>query len=86
MKSVALETQNPTLKELVVLAQREPVYITQGGKTRYAFVVVDESDLEAYRLGSNPAFVAYLEACRKRARRGGTVSLAEMRRRLGLSG
>lgn len=76
VKSVALETQNPTLKKLII----------QGGKTRYAFVVVDEADLEAYRLGSNPAFVAYLEACRKRARQGGTVSLAEMRQQLGLSG
>ncbi len=82
MTAIAIESQELTLSELIKLAQKSPVFITEGGKTRYALVAVDEADVEAYALGSNEAFIAYLQAARERARWEGTVSIDEMRRRL----
>jgi predicted RNase H-like HicB family nuclease len=38
----------------------------------------DEADVEAYSLGNNEEFIAYMQAVRERASREGTVSLEEM--------
>jgi 6-phosphogluconolactonase (cycloisomerase 2 family) len=84
MTAVAIESQELTLSELIKLAKKSPVFITEKGKTRYALVAVDEGDVEAYALGSNEAFIAYLQAARERARREGTISIDEMRRRLNI--
>jgi hypothetical protein len=84
MTAIAIESQNLTLKELIKLAKKSPVFITEDGETRYALVAVDEADIEAYSLGSNEEFIAYLQATRERARREGTASIQEMRRRLNI--
>jgi hypothetical protein len=84
MTAIAVESRNPTLSELIELAKKSPVFITEEGETRYAFVAVDEADIEAYSLGSNEEFIAYLQAARERARQEGTISIDEMRRRLNI--
>ena len=82
MTAIAIESQNLTLRELIKLAKKSPVFITEDGETRYALVAVDEADIEAYSLGGNEEFIAYLQAARERAQREGTLSIGEMRRRL----
>jgi hypothetical protein len=52
MTKIAVESQNLTLKELIKLAKKSPVFITEDGETRYALVAVDEADVEAYSLGT----------------------------------
>lgn len=79
MKAISLETEEATLCELAEMARKGPVFITQADKVRYVLLAVDDADVEAYLLGSNPSFVAYLESCRQRARSEGAKSLAEVR-------
>ena len=82
MTVIAVESQDLKLSELIELAKKSPVFITEDGETRYVLVAIDESDVEAYSLGSNEEFIAYVQAARERALREGTVSINEMRRRL----
>jgi hypothetical protein len=84
MTAIDVESQDLKLSELIKLAKKSPVFITEKGETRYALVAVDEADIEAYSLGSNKEFIAYLQAARERARREGTISIDEMRRRLNI--
>jgi hypothetical protein len=78
MTVIAIETQNQTLKELIETTRELPVFLTEGGEIRYALIAVDEADVEAYSLGNNEEFIAYMQAVRERASREGTVSLEEM--------
>jgi hypothetical protein len=81
MTAIAVESQDLKLSELIELAEKSPVFITEEGETRYVLVAIDESDVEAYSLGSDEKFIAYVQAARERALREGTVSINEMRRR-----
>ncbi len=45
---------------------------------------MDELEREAFSLSRHAEFMAYLNACRERGDRQGSIPLAEARRRLGL--
>ena len=85
MKRIALENCSLSVQELAKLAETEPVILTREGNPILGVVGVDEAEVEAWSLGGNPDFLALMERFRGRGRTEGGVSLAEVRRRLGIS-
>jgi hypothetical protein len=84
MKRIALESCSLSVQELAILAETEPVILTREGNPILGVVSVDEAEVEAWALGSNPEFLALMERFRGRGRQEGGLSLAEVRRRLGI--
>jgi hypothetical protein len=84
MKRVAIEKSDLTLEQLAQIAESEPVVLTRKGVPVLGVVGVKEADVEAWSLGSNPDFLAMIERFRERGRREGGLSLAEVRRQLGI--
>ena len=85
MKRIAIESCSLSVQELAKLAEAEPVILTREGNPILGIVGVDEAEVEAWSLGSNPDFLALMERFRGRGRQEGGISLAEVRRRLGIS-
>jgi len=84
MKRIAIESCSLTVQELATLAETEPVILTREGNPILGIVGVDEAEVEAWSLGSNPEFLTLMERFRGRGRQEGGISLAEVRRRLGI--
>ena len=86
MKTLPLENSGAiSLAEAVKMAaDGEPVLLTQGGEGCYVLGAVDDLEWEAFSLSRNPKFMTYLESCRERARREGSISLEEAKRELAL--
>jgi antitoxin (DNA-binding transcriptional repressor) of toxin-antitoxin stability system len=81
LKTVSLDSPQFTLEGLLrEAAAGEVVFLTTDGLPRFALVAVDEGDQEAFSLRSNTDFMAYLDECKQRARRGPTKSLEEIKR------
>ena len=85
MKRVAIEKSDLTLEQLAQIAESEPVILTRKGAPVLGVVSIDEADLEAWSLVSNPDFLAMIERFRERGRREGGIPLDEVRRRLNVS-
>ena len=80
MKTVSLDSHQFTLEGVLqYAADGEVVFLTNGGLPRFALVAVDEGDQEVLALRSTTDFLAYLDECKLRARRGPTRSLEEIR-------
>ena len=58
--------------------------LTREGNPVLGIVGIDEAEVEAWSLGSNPDFLAMMERFRDRGRWEGGVPVAEVRRRLGI--
>jgi hypothetical protein len=84
VKRIALENCSLSVQELAILAETEPVILTREGNPILGIVGVDEAEVEAWSLGSNPDFLVLMERFRGRGCQGGGVSLAEVHRRLGI--
>jgi antitoxin (DNA-binding transcriptional repressor) of toxin-antitoxin stability system len=84
MKRIAIEKSSLTIQQLARIAESEPVILTRKGVPVLGIVGVEEADLEAWSLGSNPDFLAMIERFRTRGRREGGIPLDEVRRRLGV--
>ena len=82
MKRIAMEGCNLSIQELARIAENEPVVLTREGTPVLGVIGIDEAEVEAWSLGSNPDFLAMIERFRERGRREGGISLAEVRRRL----
>jgi hypothetical protein len=82
VKTVSLEANNPILKALVEMVSDDVVIITSGNKPICAVIQVDEEDLQTWRLGENPEFLAIMQRSWERLQREGGVSLPEARQRL----
>jgi hypothetical protein len=81
LKTVSLDSPQFTLEgALRDAADGEVVFLTSGGRPRFALVAVDEGGEEVLALRSNADFMGYLDECKLRARRGPTKSLEEIRR------
>jgi hypothetical protein len=85
MKRIAIESCSLSVQELAKLAETDPVILTREGNPILGIVGVDEVEVEAWSLGSNPDFLALMERFRGRGRQEGGISFAEVRRRLGIS-
>ncbi|MFZ5471248.1 MAG: type II toxin-antitoxin system Phd/YefM family antitoxin [Myxococcota bacterium] len=80
MKVVALREAKQQLSGYVDEAQHERVLITKHGKPAAVVIGVEGQDLEDVLLAQDPKFWALIERRRKRP----TVSLAAVRKELGL--
>jgi hypothetical protein len=60
------------------------VILTREGNPILGIVGVDEAEVEAWSLGSNPDFLALMECFRGHGCQEGGISLAEVRPRLGI--
>ncbi len=85
IKTIAIETETRPLAEWLPQGESEEVvYLTQGGRTRFVVVPLDEGDEEVLAVQKNERLMAYLGECVERARRGPTKSLAQVKAELGL--
>ncbi len=86
MKRLAVEESHLTLRQASRLAKKGVVVLTEKGKPVTALVHVgDDLAVEALALSRNRAFMAYLDACAKRAsQEGGGAPIEEVRKEFGL--
>jgi hypothetical protein len=84
MKRIAIEECTLSVQDLVQIAEAETVVLTRQGTPILGIVGVDEDEVEAWSLGSNPDFLALMERFRERGRREGGIALEEVRCQLGI--
>ena len=85
MKTIAIETENRLLIELLPEGDSEEVvYLTRGGRAKFVLIPLDEGDEEVLAMQKNAQLMAYLAECLERARKGPTKSLAQLKSELGL--
>ena len=82
MKTVEMPSSNRQLRKMVDEAQGEAILLVSGGKPVAALVGVEDLDIEALSLGTNPKFLRILRRSFSDLKRGRKLSLAEMRHRV----
>ena len=82
MKTVEMPPSNRQLRKMVDEAQGEAILLVSGGKPVAALVGVEDLDIEALSLGTNPKFLRILRRSLSDLKRGRKLGLAEMRRRV----
>lgn len=85
MKTVAIETETRPLAEWLPKGEsNDIIHLTQGGRTKFLLVPLDEGDEEVLAIQKNEKLMAYIGACVERGRKGPTKSLAQIKAELGL--
>ncbi|MGQ0809949.1 MAG: type II toxin-antitoxin system Phd/YefM family antitoxin [Nitrospiraceae bacterium] len=79
MKTVSVRDLQKTVRECVEAAQKDRIVITRHGRPAAVLVGVEGTDWETVILETNADFWRLIEKRRKQS----TVSLAEMRKRVG---
>ncbi len=74
-----------SLSSYVSALNGEPLVVMDGGTPVAVLIPVQETDLEALSLSTDPDFLDLLERSRRRQRESGGVTSEEMRRRFGIS-
>jgi antitoxin (DNA-binding transcriptional repressor) of toxin-antitoxin stability system len=82
MTTIAREQNNISLEKLIEMAAEGIVIITEDNKPAFAFVPVDEEDLQTWRLGENAKFLELMRHSWDRLEAEGGISLEEAKRRL----
>ena len=83
MKSVRLSEITGSLSDYAREGLREPVVVTRQGRPLVAVVPLTRfDDWESVSLSTNAKFMEIIERSRASAREHGTLSLAEVRKRL----
>ena len=84
MQTINLEECDVAVQKFVeALEKTEAVVLFKNGKPRYIFGGIDDFEWEVISLSRNQAFMDYLEQARQRAKQEGTISIEEVRKRLG---
>lgn len=86
MKVIRIEEATRSLADYACEGDAEAVVVTIDGKPVAALMPLENADLETVSLSTNPKFMRIIERSRKRHRKEGGISSAEMRRRLGIPG
>jgi mRNA-degrading endonuclease RelE of RelBE toxin-antitoxin system len=68
LKRIAIESCNLSVQERAKIAETEPVILTREGDPVLGIVGVDEAEVEAWSLGSDPDFLAMMGRFRERGR------------------
>ncbi len=84
MKTIAIETEKRPPAEWLPKTKSEVVYLTEGGRPRFIIVPLDEGDQEVLGAQKNERLMGYVAESVKRARKGPTKSLAQIKSELGL--
>ena len=83
IKTINIEDCDRTVQQFFqMLGEQNNVVIYQEGKPCYFLGEIDNFSEEVAALSQNQELMDYLEQCRQRAKREGTISLAEIRQRL----
>jgi prevent-host-death family protein len=82
MKTVEVPSANKQLRQMVKLAQSDPLVLTQRGKPVAALVSIEGLDRESLSLSTNPKFLRILRKSFQELDRGSRIALAEMRKRV----
>lgn len=82
MKTLELSKAVESLATYAAAAKAGPVLVTRCGKPLAAVISMEGIDRESLAVSTNPKFVSIIEKARA-SRAQGTISAAEMRRRLG---
>jgi hypothetical protein len=83
MKTIAIETETRPLTEwLPDRDSEEVVYLTEGGRTKFVVVPLDEGDEEVLAIQKNPKLMAYIAECVERARTRPSKSLDQIKTEL----
>jgi hypothetical protein len=82
LKTIEIGEATHPLAEYVQGVQTEPLVITENGMPTAVILPLTNVDLESVALSTNPEFIALIERSRARVREEGTISAAEMRRRV----
>ncbi len=86
MQTINLEECDVAVQKFIEsLENTEAIILFKNGKPRYVFGDIDDFEWEVFSLSRNQAFMDYLEQARQRGKREGTISIEEVRRRLGIS-
>ena len=81
MKLIELSGNQPTLDEVIGLAQEELVVLRRSDGCVFVMSQVDDFDVEVELLKNNPEFMAFLK---KSSQEEGTISLQDLRKELAL--
>jgi prevent-host-death family protein len=84
MRIIDLTAASAPLSEYALQVTDEPLVLTKNGEPYAAIISLKKIDWETVSLSTNPEFITLLEESRKRLRKAGGISTAEMKRRLGL--
>ena len=85
MSEVAIETEKRPIEEWLPSEDSgEIIYLTKGGRKRFVVVPFDDMDEEILAMRKNAPLMAYIDECFKRARKGPTKSLAEIKAKFGI--
>ncbi len=84
MKAIAIETEKRPPAKWLHKSKSEVVYLTEAGVPRYIIVPLDAGDQEVLAAQKNERLMAYVAESVKRARKGPTKSLAQVKGELGL--
>ncbi|HEY2991131.1 MAG TPA: type II toxin-antitoxin system prevent-host-death family antitoxin [Candidatus Binatia bacterium] len=84
MTKVELKKASGSLSKYARKARKGPIIVVKGGKPFAAVVPIRNADNETVSLSMNQKFLAVIERSRSRVKKEGSISSAEMRRRLGL--
>ena len=81
MKVIELKQTQPTLDEVIDLAEEELVVLRKSDGSVFALSSVDDFDVEVELLKSNPEFMAFLSQL---SQEEATISLQDLRKELAL--
>ena len=84
MRILEVTEATASLAEIAEALDKEPIILTIDGKPVAALMPIENADLEAVTLSTNPQFLALIERSRARQTSEGGISSEEMRHRLGL--
>ena len=84
MKTVEVDEAIQTLGECAREVGAGPLVVTQQGKPVAVLLALDNADLEAVSLSTNPRFLELIERSRLRLAQEGGLSSEEVRRQLGI--
>jgi prevent-host-death family protein len=82
MKTIDIGEASGPLSDYVKWAQTEPLVVTDNGTPTAVILPLTNADWETIALSTNPEFLALIERSRARATSEGSLSAAEMRRRV----
>ena len=83
MTKVEFKKASGPLRDYATKARKGPLIIYKGGKPFAAVIPIHNADEETLALSTNRKFLKIIERSRSRAKKEGTISTTELRRRLG---
>ncbi len=81
MKVIELKQTQPTLDEVIDLAEEELIVLRKSDGSVFALSSVDDFDVEVELLKNNPEFMAFLSQL---SQEEATISLQDLRKELAL--